>query len=491
MSEPIRFAKAGSIDLVLLPAMANRHGVVTGATGTGKTVSLQALSEAFSDRGVPVFVSDVKGDLAGLAAAGGGNEKVDKRLSDLSLPPLDPISYPVVFWDVFGERGHPVRCTVSEMGPLLLARLMDLNDTQTGVMQIAFAYADDQGLPLVDLNDIRALLQEVNLKRKELSMDYGSVSPASVGAIQRGLLRLDEAGADQIFGEPALDIHDFLSIAPDGRGRINILAAEKLFLQPTAYATFLLWLLSELYETMPEVGDLEQPRMVFFFDEAHLLFDDLPKALGDRIEQVIRLIRSKGIGIFFVTQMPIDIPEVVVAQLGNRIQHALRAYTPRDQKAIKAVAETFRVNESFDVEATVTNLEVGEALISFLDESGAPSVVERGMVIPPRSRIGVLTDQERQAVIMSSPFYGKYETVIDRETAYEILRERTAQAALVEQQRLEEEAASKQAAAEARKKPKKSAAGDVLDDVVRGTSYTVGREIGRSLIRGVLGGLKR
>ena len=343
MSDPILFAKAGAIDLMLLPEMSNRHGVVTGATGTGKTVSIQALAEQFSERGVSVFLADVKGDLGGLAAPGGGNEKVDARLLELSLPPLDPDSSPVVFWDVFGERGHPVRCTVTDMGPILLSRLMDLNDTQTGVMQVAFAYADDQGLPLVDLNDVRALLQEVSSKRKDLSMDYGSVSPASVGAIQRGLLRLEEAGADQIFGEPALDIHDFLSIAPDGRARINILAAERLFQQPTAYATFLLWLLSELYETMPEVGDLDQPRMVFFFDEAHLLFGDLPKALGDRIEQVIRLIRSKGIGIFFITQMPIDIPEVVLAQLGNRIQHALRAYTPRDQRAIKAVAETFRV----------------------------------------------------------------------------------------------------------------------------------------------------
>lgn len=500
MTEPLLIAKAGEIDVVLLPGMANRHGVVTGATGTGKTVTIQAMIERFSDIGVPVFVSDVKGDVAGLAAPGGGNDKVDERLAELGLPALAPTGFPVVFWDVYGEQGHPVRSTVSEMGPLLLARLLELNDTQTGVLQVAFAYADDQKLPLIDLADLRALLNHVNEHRKELNVDYGSVAPASIGAIQRGLLRLEEAGGDLLFGEPALDFQDFIATAPDGRGSINILAADKLFHQPVVYATFLLWMLSELFETMPEVGDQDKPSLVFFFDEAHLLFKDMPKSLGDRIEQVVRLIRSKGIGIYFITQMPIDIPDPVLGQLGNRVQHALRAYTERDQRSIRAVAETFRVNETFDIEQAVTELGVGEALVSLLDEDGAPSVVERAKIIPPRSRIGTLLPGERAAVVSKSPVHGRYEEKLDRESAHEILQERMHKAeveAQAERERLKYEQEREEIEKEREKEDRKRSSSrgrsrkDPLDELLGDTATTFGRELGRTLVRGIFGSLKR
>jgi len=502
MAEPLLIARSGDLDLSLLPEMANRHGVVTGATGTGKTVTIQSIIEKFSEIGVPVFVADIKGDVAGLAAPGGGNSRVDERLALLGLPPLEPVATPVIFWDVYGELGHPVRTTITEMGPLLLARLLDLNDTQTGVLQVAFAYADDQKLLLIDLSDLRALLNEVSGKRKELSAEYGAVSTASVGAIQRGLLRLEEAGGDQLFGEPALDLNDFVRTAPDGRGYVNVLAAEKLFHQPLAYGTFLLWMLSELFENLPEVGDPEQPVLVFFFDEAHLLFADMPKSLSDRIQQVVRLIRSKGVGVYFITQMPIDIPDVVLGQLGNRVQHALRAYTPRDQKSIRAVAETFRANEKFDIEAAVTQLEVGEALVSFLDSDGAPTVVERGLIIPPRSRIGVLTPEERAAVIAASPVAGKYDEQIDRESAAEILQTRLEQAELdaeaerqraeFEKERAEIEREREKLERESAKRTSKSRSSkNPLDEFLGDTASTLGRELGRALSRGILGSLRR
>lgn len=501
MTGPLLFAKAGDLDLGILPEMANRHGVVTGATGTGKTVTIQSVIEKFSEIGVPVFVADIKGDLAGLAAPGGGNSRVDERLEMLGLPPLEPVAAPVIFWDVYGELGHPVRSTVSEMGPLLLARLLGLNEVQTRVLQVAFAYADDQKLPLIDLADLRAMLNEVSEKRREISVDYGSVSTASVGAIQRGLLQLEQSGAEGLFGEPALDLNDFIRTAPDGRGYVNILAAERLFHQPLAYGTFLLWMLSELFENLPEIGDPEKPVLVFFFDEAHLLFDNMPKALGDRIQQVVRLIRSKGIGVYFISQMPIDMPDVVLGQLGNRVQHALRAYTPRDQKSIRAVAETFRANESFNIEEAVTQLGVGEALVSFLDAEGAPGVVERAYIIPPRSRIGALTAEERAAVMAASPVAGKYDQRVDRESAYELLQarmQRAEQEAAAEQQRQEfekeREALEKERERlereEAKRKRSRSRK-DPMDEFLDDAASTFGREIGRALSRGLLGSLRR
>ncbi|CAN5590770.1 DUF853 family protein [soil metagenome] len=489
MAEQMLIAKAGETELVLLPGMSNRHGIITGATGTGKTVTIQAMIEQFSTAGVPVFVSDIKGDVAGLAAPGGGNTRVDDRLASLGLPQLEPVSFPVVFWDVFGEQGHPVRSTVSEMGPLLLSRMLELNDTQTGVLSIAFRYADDELLPLIDLADLRALLGAVNENRKELNATYGAVSPASIGAIQRGLLRLEEAGGNLLFGEPALDFNDFLETDSEGRGNVNILVADKLFHQPIAYSTFLLWMLSELFETLPEVGDQDKPKLVFFFDEAHLLFKDMPKSLGTRIEQVVRLIRSKGVGVFFITQMPIDIPDPVLGQLGNRVQHALRAYTPRDQKAIRAVAETFRVNESFDIEQAVTELETGEALVSFLDEKGAPSVVERGMIIPPRSRIGTLEQVERTAIMANSPVHGKYDQAIDRESAYEILSERMQRAeveAEFERERIEREKEERKSQPRSR-----GSAKSPMDELLGDTASSLGRELGRSIARGLFGSLTK
>jgi len=411
-------------DLFLLPKMANRHGLVAGATGTGKTVSLQVMAESFSRAGVPVFMADVKGDLAGLSRPGTETPKIQERIALLGLGGHVFEACPVMFWDIFGEQGHPVRTTVSDMGPLLLSRLLNLNDVQSGVLTIVFRIADDNGLHLLDFKDLRAMAQFAGDHGDEFETEYGRVSPASIGAIQRGLLTLDEQGADKFFGEPALNLDDLMQTDASGRGMINILAADKLMMTPRAYSTFLLWLMAELFERLPEVGDVDKPRLVFFFDEAHLLFTDTPPALLEKIEQVVRLVRSKGVGIYFVTQNPLDIPDVVLGQLGNRIQHALRAFTPRDQKAVKSAAETFRQNPKVDVETAITELGVGEALVSFLDEKGQPGVVERAYVLPPRSRIGPILPPERQAVIQGSLVFGHYERAVDRESAYEMLKAR-------------------------------------------------------------------
>lgn len=407
----------------LLLKLANRHGLITGATGTGKTVTLQGLVEGFSNAGVPVFAADIKGDLSGLSQPGDAAPPFVKRAQEIGV---DYVSdrFPTVFWDVFGEKGHPVRTTISEMGPLLLARLLNLNDTQEGVLNIAFRLADEQGLLLLDLKDLRAMLVYVAEQSKELSAEYGNVSKQSVGAIQRQLLILENQQAEEFFGEPALEIADLMRVDREGRGIVNILAADKLMDNPRLYATFLLWLLSELFEELPEVGDMDRPKLVFFFDEAHLLFDDAPKALIDSVERVVRLIRSKGVGVYFVTQNPLDVPDSVLGQLGNRIQHALRAYTPRDQKAVRAAAETFRQNPSFDTEEAITALRVGEALVSTLGPKGAPSMVERTLIAPPSGRVGPASDAERRAIIADSPVRGRYDKPMDRESAYELLTKR-------------------------------------------------------------------
>jgi uncharacterized protein len=423
MSEPILLGKSPA-EQFLLPAMANRHGLIAGATGTGKTVTLQTLAEGFSARGVAVFMADVKGDLSGLAKAGGTSPKAVERAKQLALEDYAGLSFPVVFWDVFGDHGHPVRTTIGEMGPLLLGRLLNLNETQEGVLNLVFKIADDQGLLLLDLKDLRAALNFVGENSSQFITAYGNVSAASVGAIQRNLLTLEQQGAADFFGEPALNLDDFLQTDPEGRGQINILAAERLMQAPRAYAAMLLWMLSELFERLPEVGDLEKPKLVFFFDEAHLLFTDIPRALEEKIEQVVRLIRSKGVGIYFISQNPLDLPDKILGQLGNRVQHALRAFTPRDQKALKVAAETFRTNPRLDTERVLTELAVGEALVSLLDERGQPNVVERTLICPPRSQIGPITSAERQQVIQSSVLLGTYEKQLDRESAFELLQTR-------------------------------------------------------------------
>lgn len=423
MADPLLIAKHGEIECALLPALANRHGLVTGATGTGKTITLQTLAEQFSKIGVPVFLADVKGDLTGIAETGSTSPKLAAVLEERGLPTPTPHVCPAMLWDVFGEQGHPVRATVSDMGPLLLGRMLNLNETQQGVLQIVFKIADDGGLLLLDLKDLRAMLQHVGENASQFTTQYGNVSAASVGAIQRGLLTIESQGGDKFFGEPMLDIADFMQTV-DGQGVVNILAADKLMNAPRLYATFLLWLLSELFETLPEVGDLEQPKLVFFFDEAHLLFDDAPKALVERIELVVRLVRSKGVGVYFVTQNPLDVPDAVLGQLGNRVQHALRAFTPRDQKAVKSAAETMRANPKLDIATVITELGVGEALVSLLDAKGRPSVTERVYVLPPGSQIGPITPQRRQALLAQSLVAGVYEKAVDRESAYEKLKAR-------------------------------------------------------------------
>lgn len=422
MSEPLLIARTPDTELFLLPAMANRHGLITGATGTGKTVTLQKLAESLSEIGVPVFMADVKGDLTGVAQAGTASEKLLARLKNIGVNDWQPHANPVVVWDIFGEKGHPVRATVSDLGPLLLARLLNLNDVQSGVLNIIFRIADDQGLLLLDFKDLRAITQYIGDNAKSFQNQYGNISSASVGAIQRGLLTLEQQGATHFFGEPMLDIKDWMRTDTNGKGVINILSAEKLYQMPKLYAASLLWMLSELYEQLPEAGDLEKPKLVFFFDEAHLLFNDAPQVLLDKIEQVIRLIRSKGVGVWFVSQNPSDIPDNVLGQLGNRVQHALRAFTPKDQKAVKAAAKTMRPNPAFDTEKAIQELGTGEALISFLDAKGSPSVVERAMVIAPCSRMGPVTEDERNGLINHSPVYGKYEDDVDRESAYEMLQ---------------------------------------------------------------------
>ncbi len=418
----------GTEELTLLPRMSNRHGLVAGATGTGKTVTLQVMAEALSAIGVPVFAADVKGDLSGISQPGARSPKLDERLKLVGMTDWQAAGCPVVFWDVFGKQGHPVRATVSEMGPLLLSRILNLNDTQGGVLTLVFKIADDQGLLLLDMKDLQAMLQHVAADAREYQTQYGNISAASIGAIQRGLVALEQEGGDQFFGEPALNIEDLLQVDSRGHGVVNILAADQLLQSPQLYATFLLWLMSELFEKLPEVGDPEKPKLVFFFDEAHLLFNDLPAILQSRIEQVVRLIRSKGVGVFFVTQNPIDVPETVLGQLGNRVQHALRAFSPRDQKAVKAAAQTFRTNPKINVEEVITQLAVGEALVSFLDEKGIPGVVDRAMIYPPHSQIGPITTEQRAQIIRSSVIAGVYEQAVDRESAYERLKGKVAPA---------------------------------------------------------------
>ena len=431
MTDPLIIARAGNKDIALLPAFSNRHGCITGATGTGKTISLQVMAEQFSRIGVPVFLADVKGDLSGMSKAGIATEKLSARLTKLGLPEPDWAGFPVTFWDVFGEQGHPVRATISDMGPLLLARLLGLNETQEGVLTMAFRVADDNGLLLLNLADLRAMLQFLGDNAATVRTQYGNVSAASIGAIQRGLLQLEEQGGAKFFGEPMLNIEDLMQTA-NGRGVVNILAADKLMTNPRLYACFLLWMLAELFENLPEVGDREKPKLVFFFDEAHLLFADAPAALLEKVERVVRLIRSKGVGVFFVTQNPIDIPDKVLGQLGNRVQHAVRAYTPRDQKAVRATAETMRANPAINIETAILELSVGEALVSLLDEKGTPSITERAWMLAPGSQIGPITPDERRSVMAESVVAGVYEKEVDRESAFEMLRERAAAAAPAE-----------------------------------------------------------
>jgi hypothetical protein len=459
--------------------MANRHGLVAGATGTGKTITLRVLAERLSRIGVPVFLADVKGDLSGMARAGEGHPKVAERARQLGLADFSYAPCPVAFWDVFGRQGHPVRTTVSEMGPLLLGRILGLNEVQAGVLAIVFKVADDGGLLLLDLKDLRAMVQHVGDRARELTREYGNVSAASVGAIQRGLLGLEEQGGDKLFGEPALDLDDLLQ-AEGGQGVVNVLAADELIRSPQLYATFLLWLLTELYQRLPEVGDPEKPKLVFFFDEAHLLFDEAPSTLLAKVEQVVRLVRSKGVGVWFVTQNPLDVPDVVLGQLGNRVQHALRAFTPRDQKAVRAAAETFRARPGLDVSRAILELGVGEALVSFLDEKGAPGPVERALVLPPASRLAPLTPEERSGAVRSSPLAGHYEEVVDRESAYELLQARAGQASP------QPPPAGRGGRAPP---PISEQAGQVLGAAIKSAARAAGSQLGRQIMRGILGSI--
>jgi uncharacterized protein len=493
MADPQPIAKNDAGELCLLPALANRHGLITGATGTGKTVSLQVMAERFSGIGVPVFMADVKGDLSGITQPGASSPKFKERLQLIGAEEPRFAGCPAVFWDVFGAQGHPVRATISDLGPLLLARILTLNDTQEGVLSLVFKVADDRGLLLLDLKDLRALLQYVGDNAQEFQTGYGNVSAASIGAIQRGLLSLEQQGAEKFIGEPMLNIDDLLQTVDGGKGVVNILAADQLMNAPKLYSTLLLWLLSELYERLPEVGDREKPKLVFFFDEAHLLFTDAPKNLLDKIEQVVRLIRSKGVGVYFVTQNPLDVPETVLGQLGNRVQHALRAFTPRDQKAVKAAAETMRANPKLDTEKAITELGVGEALVSFLDEKGRPSIVERAYVLPPASRIGSITTQERQAIIAASPVAGTYEKVIDRESAYEKLKGRATAAAPSGGG-----SAAPTAGGGWMDSVKDSLGGlmtgsgrkdSMVEAMAKSAARTIGSSVGREIVRGVLGSL--
>jgi len=513
-----------SDDLQFLRAeYANRHGLVAGATGTGKTITLQVLAEAFSEIGVPVFAADVKGDLSGISQPGISSPKLLERAARNGMADWSPSANPVVFWDVFGQSGHPVRATISEMGPTLLGRLLDLSDVQESVLHLVFKYCDDQGLLLIDLKDLRAALMFVAENAKQLGSEYGLVSTASVGAIQRSLIALEADGAEHFFGEPQLDLADFMLCEPGGRGIINVLAADVLYQKPKLYATFLLWLLSELFENLPEAGDLDKPKLVFFFDEAHLLFKDAPKALVEKVEQVVRLIRSKGVGVYFVTQNPLDLPESVLGQLGNRVQHALRAFTPRDQKAVKSAAETFRPNPKFDTAEVITALGVGEALVSTLQAGGVPGIVEQTRIRPPRSRMGAITREERQLAMTRSPFAGKYDAVIDRESAYELLQADAAPAqpapssapaspgglgnwwekmsksapatpaptTATSTRRLPPAAPAPRAPAAPRPSNRQGVVEAAVKSVIRSAGSQVGREVGRQLLRGVLGSLMK
>lgn len=492
MTEPILVAKKDATEFFLLPQMSNRHGVITGATGTGKTVTLQRLAEGFSARGVPVFMADIKGDLTGVTQIGGGNSKIDARNTQLGITPVFE-QFPATVWDVFGKQGHPLRATVSEMGPLLISRLLQLNDTQEGVLSIAFKVADDNGLLILDLKDLQALIQYVGENAATFTTQYGNVSTASIGAIQRGLLQIDEQGGDNFFGEPAVKLDDFMQ-SIGGKGVLNLLAADQLINAPKLYSTFLLWLLSELFESLPEAGDLDKPKLVFFFDEAHLLFNDAPSALIDKVEQVVRLIRSKGVGVYFVTQNPADIPEKVLAQLGNRVQHALRAYTPQEQKGVRAAATSFRTNPDLDTEKVITELGVGEVLISTLDEKGIPTIVDRAFVVPPVGHIGPITAEQRAALIANSIVAGVYETAVDRESAYEKLKVESEAHAAQQQQAAAAAAAEKQAEADAKAERAAARAPDTIwesigKSAVRSATSSIGRQIGSKLVRGVLGSL--
>ncbi len=520
-TEPLLIAK-GEVELRLQPGLANRHGLIAGATGTGKTITLRVLAEGFSRIGVPVFLADVKGDLSGLALPGANDPRVEERARRLGLTGFAYEASPVVFWDVFGEQGHPIRATVSEMGPLLLARLLQLNPTQSGVLSVVFRIADDNGLLLLDLKDLRAILQHAAENAAQYRAAYGNVASASVGAIQRALVALEEQGGDRFFGEPALDLGDLLTgaaasapgasvgapgfaappsapgtgaAASAGHAPIHVLAADRLIRSPQVYATFLLWLLSELFERLPEVGDPEKPRLVFVFDEAHLLFADAPKPLQEKIEQVVRLIRSKGVGVYFVTQNPLDIPDAVLGQLGNRVQHALRAFTPRDQKAVAAAATTFRPNPALDVARAITELGVGEALVSLLEEGGVPGVVQRALICPPRSRLAPLAPPERQQVVAASPFRGRYDQAVDRESAYEILTAR-AQAQVQARAQAQAQAQADRAAARVeRSRPRRAASGsqgeEIMEAFAKSAARAVGSRAGRELVRGLLGSLLR
>ena len=501
MSDGILVAK-GNDDLFVVPQMSNRHGLIAGATGTGKTLTLQTMAEGFSRIGVPVFMADVKGDLAGLSQAGGNNPNVVERAKKLGVN-LSPHAMPVVFWDVFGQQGHPVRATITEMGPLLLSRMLGLNDTQQGVLTLVFKIADDGGLLLLDMKDLRAMLQHVGDNADQFQTEYGHISAASIGAIQRNLLALEQQGGDNLFGEPALDLADLIQTDAHGNGVVNILAADKLVGAPQAYATLLLWLLSDLFEQLPEVGDPPKPKLVFFFDEAHLLFTDCPKPLLDKIEQVVRLVRSKGVGVYFVTQNPLDVPDTVLGQLSNRVQHALRAFTPRDQKAVKAAADTFRSNPKLNTADVIMQLAVGEALISFLDETGTPDPVDRGFVVPPASRVGAITAQERQQVIQGSVLFGHYEKSVDRESAYERLKGRAQTAPTLPPSAQGQPTSVNQYSAPA---PAQSSWTDAVGSIIGGFSgggrregmaealaksaaRAIGSQVGRQIVRGVLGGI--
>jgi len=495
MAEPLLIARNAQTECHLLPGLANRHGLITGATGTGKTVTLQTMAENFSKVGVPVFMADVKGDLTGVSQPGTVGEKLAAVLKERGITPTEPHACPVTLWDVFGEQGHPVRATVSDMGPLLLGRMLNVNETQAGVLQLVFKIADDNGLLLLDLKDLRAMLQYAGDNAKEFTTAYGNISAASVGAIQRGLMQIEAQGGDKFFGEPMLNIADFLQTDASGQGVVNILAADKLLNSPRLYATFLLWMLSELFEQLPEIGDPEKPKLVFFFDEAHLLFNEAPKVLVERIELVVRLVRSKGVGVYFVTQNPLDIPDSVLAQLGNRVQHALRAFTPRDQKAVKATAQTMRQKPGLDIETAITELAVGEALISLLDTKGRPSVTERAYVLPPGSQIGPITAPQRQALLANSLVAGVYEKTVDRESAHEKLKMRT------EQAQAEVAAAQTQAQGSG---GVLGGLGDILfgstgprggrreglaESMAKSAVRTMGSTVGREIIRGVLGSI--
>ena len=481
--DPGIFVGKGEQPVYLLPRLANRHGLIAGATGTGKTVSLQILAEEFSRRGVPVFLADVKGDLSGISQPGKQHPKLQERATTIGLEPYTQESFPVVFWDLFGKKGHRVRTTVSEMGPLLLSRMLDLNDTQEGIVYAVFKIADDQGLLLLDLKDLRALLTFAGENAKLLQLEYGNISAASIGAIQRRLLVLEQEGARQFMGEPALDLFDLMRMSSGALGNINILAADSLMQTPKLYATFLLWLLSELFEELPEVGDPDKPRLVFFFDEAHLLFKGAPSALVDKVEQVVRLIRSKGVGVYFVTQNPLDIPDAVLGQLGNRIQHALRAFTPRDQKAVRAAAETFRVNPAFDAAEAIKELGVGEALVSMLGGKGVPAVVDRVLIRPPSSRLGPATAAERNAVIEASVFSKRYDQPIDRRSAYEMLNERAEKTA-----RDEAEAAARKPVT-GKSTGRSSNRQGVVEAMLKSIVRSIGSSLGRQISRGVLGSI--